>query len=94
MEIANSNEQFRFTPQQVRLLDAHQGNPLQVPVKETSKVYLVIEQGVMSTLDEQYIRDGLAHAAEQTFRGEEADWDVDEIKAAGREFLARRKQPS
>jgi hypothetical protein len=94
MEIISPNDRFQFTPEQVQLLENQHGEPLQVPVKETNKVYLVIEKGVVSTLDEDYIRKGLYHAAEQAARGEEADWDVEEIKAAGRELLERRKQRS
>jgi len=44
------------------------------------------------TLDEEYIREGLAHAAQQVERGEVADWDVEEIKAAARERLAQRQR--
>ena len=76
------------------MLESQQGEPLQVPVEGTNKVYLVIEKGIIPTLDEDYIRQGLAHAAEQAARGDEANWDIDEIKAAGRELLARRKQQS
>jgi hypothetical protein len=94
MDVANPTEEFHFTPEQVRLLNNQQGKPLQVPVAETSKVYLVVEQGVISTLDEEYIREGLAHAAKQVSDGQEADWDVNEIKAAGRELLAQRKPSS
>ena len=94
MELAGSHDRFQFTPDQVRVLESQQGEPLQVPVEGTNKVYLVIEKGIIPTLDEDYIRQGLAHAAEQAARGDEANWDIDEIKAAGRELLARRKQQS
>jgi hypothetical protein len=43
----------------------------------------------LPTPDEDRIRDGLAHAAKQVEDGEEQDWNPDEIKAAGREHLAR-----
>jgi hypothetical protein len=94
MELVSPHDRFHFTPEQVQVLEDQHGEPLQVPVKETNKVYLVIEKGVISTLDEDYVRQGLAHAAEQAARGDEGDWDVEEIKAAGRELLARRKQQS
>ncbi|HEX5472756.1 MAG TPA: hypothetical protein VFW73_12770 [Lacipirellulaceae bacterium] len=94
MDIASSNEAFHFTPEQVQLLESRHGEPLQVPVRETNKVYLVLEEGVLPTLDEDYIRQGLGHAAEQAARGEESDWDVEEIKAAGRALLSQRKQQS
>lgn len=92
MEFASSHDRFQFTPEQLQVLESQHGEPIQVPVKETNKVYLVIEKGTISTLDEDYIRQGLAHAAEQAARGDEADWDAEEIKAAGRELLAQRKQ--
>ena len=92
MKLTNSHERFEFTPEQVQLLHNHGGEPLHVPVQETNKMYLVIEEGVIPTLDEDYIRQGLAHAAEQAERGDEGEWDVEEIKAAGRELLAQRKR--
>lgn len=94
MELASSHDRFEFTPEQVQLLQNQHGEPLHVPVKETNKVYLVIEKGTVPTLDEDYIRQGLAHAAEQAARGDEDEWDVEGIKAAGRELLARRKRQS
>ena len=92
MKLTNSHERFEFTPEQVQLLHNQGGEPLHVPVQETNKVYLVIEEGVIPTLDEDYIRKGLAHAAEQVERGDEGEWDVEDIKAAGRELLTRRKR--
>ena len=94
MELAATHGRFEFTREQVQVLQNQQGEPLQVPVKETNKVYLVIEKGVIPTLDEDYIREGLKQAAGQAARGDEAAWSVDEIKAAGRELLAHRKQQS
>jgi hypothetical protein len=94
MELAGSHDRFQFTPDQVRVLESQHGEPLQVPVEGTNKVYLVIEKGIIPTLDEDYIRRGLAHASTQAADGDEADWSVDEIKTAGRELLARRRQQS
>ena len=94
MELASSHDRFEFTPEQVAVLQNQHGEPLHVPVKATNKVYLVIEKGVIPTLDEDYIRQGLAHAAEQAAHGEEGEWDVEEIKAAGRELLAQRSRQS
>ncbi len=94
MELAGSHDRFEFTPEQLQTLQNQRGEPLQVPVKETNKVYLVIEKGVIPTLDEDYIRQGLAHAAEQVARGDEGEWDVEEIKAAGRELLAQQMRQS
>jgi hypothetical protein len=94
MELSPSHAQFEFTPEQVRVLQDHRGEPLQVPVAATNKVYLVIEKGIIPTLDDDYLRQGLAHAAEQAARGEDDEWDVEQIKAAGRELLAKLRQQS
>jgi hypothetical protein len=85
---------FEFTPQQIQLLQNRGGEPIHVSVKSTKKVYLVIEQGILPTIDEDYIRGGLAHAAAQVERGEVGEWNSDEIKAVGRQRLARRRQDS
>ncbi len=81
---------FEFTPEQLRVLARNSDQILHIPVAETNKIYLLIEQGVLPTLDEEYIRSGLAHASEQAARGEEAPWDAAEIKAAGRALLGRK----
>jgi hypothetical protein len=90
MEISRSSEQFEFTPEQLQFLRSQEGLPLHIPVEETNKVYLLVEQGTLPTLDEDYIRQGLCHAAEQAAQGNEREWDPEEIKAAGRELLAQR----
>jgi hypothetical protein len=92
MELSRSPDRFEFTPEQVQVLQNQQGEPLHVTVKETNKVYLVVEVGAIPTLDDDYIRDGLAHAAQQAAQGEESEWDVAEIKALGRELLAQLRQ--
>jgi hypothetical protein len=87
MQIDPLSAGFEFTPQQLRVLASNPEQALHISVAETNKVYLVIEEGVLPTLDEEYIRNGLAHAAEQSARGEEGPWDPEEIKAAGRALL-------
>jgi hypothetical protein len=94
MELRPSHDRFEFTPEQLELLRAQGETPLHVEVKETKKIYLVVEEGVIPTLDQKYIRQGLAHAAQQVEQGDVSEWDPDEIKAAGRELLTRRKQDS
>jgi hypothetical protein len=85
---------FEFTPQQIQFLENRGGEPIHVSVKSTKKVYLVVEQGILPAIDEEYIREGLAHAAAQVERGEVGEWNAEEIKAAGRKWLARRRQDS
>ena len=94
MELAHSDDRFEFTPDQIALLQNQHGEPFEVPVKATNKVYLIIEKGVMPSLDEDYVRQGLAHAAQQVAQGEESKWDIEEIKAAGRELLAQQPRRS
>jgi len=91
MQVNPSPRQFEFTPEQLQLLQSHQGQAIHIPVAETNRVYLLVEEGLLPTLDEDYIRRGLAHAAEQAAQGDEREWDPEEIKAAGRELLAQRK---
>jgi hypothetical protein len=88
---ANPLPSFEFTADQLRVLADRQGEPLHVPVKELNRVYLVIEEGVVPTLDEDFIRAGLALAGQQVERGEEGPWSSEEIKAAGRKWLAERQ---
>ncbi len=92
MGIGNYPNQFEFTPEQVQALQSQPGQALHVAVAETNKVYLLVEEGLLSTLDEDYIRQGLAHAANQVAQGDEDEWDPEEIKAAGRDLLSRRNR--
>ncbi len=92
MEVNHPPERFEFTPEQLALLQSQDGQPLHVPDQTTQKVYLVVEEGVIPTLDEAYIRQGLAHAAEQAAQGGEQVWSAEEIKAAGRKLLTQRNQ--
>jgi hypothetical protein len=92
MELSDSKSPFEFTPEQVQVLQRSAGEPLHIAVKESNKVYLVVEQGVIPSLDEDYIRRGLAQADESIARGDVKEWDVEEIKAAGRELLAERQR--
>jgi hypothetical protein len=90
MDVNGLPARFEFTPEQLQLLQNQGGQPLHVPVGETNRVYLVVEEGLVPTLDEDYIRRGLSHSAQQAERGQEREWSAEEIKIAGRELLARR----
>ncbi len=94
MGIRSYPNQFEFTPEQIRVLRSQPGQALHVAVAETNKVYLLVEEGTLSALDEEYIRQGLAHAANQIAQGDEEEWNPEQIKAAGRELLARRSRGS
>lgn len=83
----------QLTSEQRQALAAS-GGAVQIEDAETNKVYLIVEQGFASTLDESYIRQGLDHAADQVRRGEESTWSPEEIKAVGRELMAKRRTQS
>ena len=92
MNIDDLNQAFQFTPEQLQLLQQSHGEPLQVSVRETNRVYLVVEKGIVPTLDEEYIRQGLALAGEQAVRGEEDDLNIEDIIDAGKHLLFQKKQ--
>jgi len=75
-----------LTPQQIAALEA--GNGLMVGEDPaTHRVYMLIEQ-VAPSLDDAYVREKLAEAQASIDRGEAAEWNVDEIKAAVRKRLS------
>jgi hypothetical protein len=90
MDTGSASNRFEFTPQQVELLQNQAGQVLHVPVEATNKVYLLVEEGQLPALDDEYVRRGLSHAAVQAAEGNEAEWSVEEVKRAGRELLAQR----
>ncbi|HEY4234337.1 MAG TPA: hypothetical protein VGM76_12975 [Lacipirellulaceae bacterium] len=94
MEIDGLAERFEFTPEQLQVLQDGVGQPLHVPVDATNKVYLVVEEGLIPTLDDDYIRAGLSHGNRQVESGQEGEWSAEEIKSAGRQLLARRDRSS
>ncbi len=59
----------QLTPELQQAFLSRPGELLHIHDEETHKDYLIIEQGVMPTLDEQYIRDGLALARRQIADG-------------------------
>lgn len=70
-----------LTPEQRQAALANEGMPLHIHDAESQKVFLLIEQGVEPTLDEEYIRQGLQVAREQIERGEFADGDIETVIA-------------
>ena len=69
---------------------AHPGEALHITDKETGKVYLVFEQGMVPKLEEDYIRDGLQLAREQIARGEVSLAPIDEVIAKAQQRHAAR----
>jgi hypothetical protein len=78
-----------LTPEQIAAIQAGGGfarceNP-------STHVHYQLTQFEPPTLDEDYFREKLAEAALDIARGNVSDWDVEEIKAAGREKLAQKR---
>lgn len=82
---------FQLTPEQRQALAQSPGQALEFEDQETHKVYLVLEQGSLSTLDEAYIRARLKEGFAAIERGEEEEWDAASIKAEGRKILQQRQ---
>jgi hypothetical protein len=78
---------FELTPEQRTVLRKHPGEALHVEDPELHKVYLVIEQGVMPTIDETYVRTKLTEADAAIADGDVGAWDPDVIKTEGRRRL-------
>lgn len=78
---------FELTPEQRTALQKHPGEPLHVEDSELHKVYLVIEQGALPTIDETYVRTKLIEADAAIARGDVGTWDPDAIKTEGRRRL-------
>jgi len=82
---------FQLTPEQRQALAQFPGQPFEFEDQESRKVYLVLEQGTLSTLDEAYIRKRLEEGFAAIEHGEEEAWDADSIKAEGRKILQQRQ---
>ena len=80
---------FQLTPEQRKALAQSHGEPIQIEDDETRRVYLVIEEGTLASLDEDYINNGLQIAREQIARGEVSVAAIDEVIAK-----AKKRQPS
>jgi len=72
---------FELTPEQRQAVLAGAGQPLHIHDPQTQKVFLLIEQGVEPTLDEEYIRHGLDLAREQIGQGEVAHGNIEAVIA-------------
>jgi hypothetical protein len=72
---------LQLTPEQREALLVHPGQPVHIADEETRKVYLLLEQGALPELEEEYIRQGLELAREQIARGEISTASIDEVIA-------------
>lgn len=77
MEISN----IQLTPEQRQALAARPGEPIHIADEETQKVYLLVEEGAVPTLDEEYIRQGVEVARGQIARGEVSTASIEAVIA-------------
>ncbi len=82
---------LQLTTEMRAALIAHPGEALHIADKETGKVYVVLEQGAVPELEEEFIRARLEEGFAAIERGEEEEWDTESIKAEGRRILQQRQ---
>ncbi len=68
-------------------LEANPGKPIRVEDEQTQKVYLVMSEEALPTLWEDYIRREVKRGLDAIERGEVEDWEIESIKAEGRQIL-------
>jgi hypothetical protein len=78
----------------IRFMEIHPAEPVYISGRETQKIYLLVEHGVLPELEDEYIRARLEEGFEAARRGEEEEWNADSIKADGRRILEQRGQES
>jgi cellobiose phosphorylase len=72
---------LQLTPEQRTAVSASPGGLVYFADKETGKTYLLVEQGALPELEEEYIRQGLELAREQIARGELSTATIDQVIA-------------
>lgn len=82
---------LQLTAEMRAALIAHPGEVLHIADKETGKVYLVLEQGAVPELEEEFIRARLEEGFTAIERGQEEEWDSESIKAEGRRKIQQRQ---
>jgi len=80
----------KLTDEQRLALQASPDKPLRVEDEQTHKVYLVVSEETLPTLWEDYIRREVRKGLDAIDRGEVEDWDIESIKAEGRQILEQR----
>lgn len=80
-----------ITPEMRQALAASGGSPIHIQDPETLQVYVVQQQPVEITLDEDYMRSEIQVALDQLDRGECEEWDIEAVIAeAKRRFGEQR----
>jgi hypothetical protein len=82
---------FQLTPEQRQALVESPAPAFEFEDQETHKIYLVLEQGPLPTLDESYIRQRLEEGFAAIERRDEEEWDAESIKTEGRKILQQRR---
>ena len=82
---------FQLTAEQRQALAESPAPAFEFEDQETQKVYVVLERGKLSTLDEEYVRQRLEEGFLAIKRGDEAEWDAASIKAEGRRVLQQQQ---
>lgn len=77
----------KLTEEQRLALRANPGKPLRVEDDQTHEIYLVVSEETLPTLWEDYIRREVGKGLRAIDRGEVEDWDIESIKAEGRQIL-------
>jgi hypothetical protein len=75
METSN----LQLTPEMREALLANPGLPVHIADQQTRKVYLLVEQGAIPELEEEYVRAGLEMAREQIARGQVSSSSIGEV---------------
>jgi hypothetical protein len=76
---------LQLTPEQREALQVNAGQPVHITDQSTRKVYILLEQGTLPELEEEYIRAGLELAREQIARGEVSTASIEEVIAKARQ---------
>jgi predicted transcriptional regulator len=80
-----------LTPEMRQALDASGGLPIQVEDPLTRQIYLLVEQEIEVTLDEEYVRRELDKGLADIDAGRVAPWDVEEFLAEAHRRHAERR---
>ncbi len=81
----------KITEQIRNAVKEHPGQPIKLQDEQTQKVYLLIDESAMPSLWEEYIRQEVGKGLAAIDRGEVEDWDVESVKAEGREVLKQHR---
>lgn len=76
---------LQLTPEQRNALQSNPGEPVHIQDESTRKSYLLIEEGILPSLDEDYVRSGLEAARAQISRGQVSERPIQEVVAEAKQ---------